>query len=519
MSSGLSAVSRHTSTLSNYFCSKGIKGKVVNKPLSEAAWAHQQAEQQHGKSGLQLLGHGLEAYARRMLLAERAEQRLDIQTYIFEDGHSTRRMLLAMMAAAERGVKVRLLLDDLSVGHQQGRLAQLDSHPNIEVRLFNPVRWGRRFTVTRLLSLALNVRRLHRRMHNKLWITDAAYAIWGGRNLSDFYFSAETDNSFIDLDVLGVGGNIVHALSASFEAYWRHRLAVPLKAFIASGPNAWHKLKQELEERCAAPSTAGERFDEGVEDLRGDSRDALLERLTWAHGRVLYDSPEAAAVEGPPPEKLRMSSRFAQELESVEHSLVIAAGYFIPDGIDRLDIHALLARGVKLTVITNALESTDVPLVHGGYGPWRVPLLAKGVKLYEIRHRSRTRPRLDARLRSRSRLKLSRPNSYALHAKTYALDYDRLMIGSFNFDPRSVWWNCELGVVIESEALNKELRGINAVSTLPEFSYRLKLIKGKLRWSSISRKGKFRHYHSERGNLWRRCQALVGRIPLIKRLL
>ncbi|WP_025733420.1 phospholipase D family protein [Carnimonas nigrificans] len=492
---------------------------MKNNPLSEAAWAHQQAEQHHDQSGMQLLRHGLEAYARRILLAERAEQSLDIQIYLFEDGHSTRRILLAMIAAAERGVKVRLLLDDLSVGNQQGRFAQLDSHPNIEVRLFNPVRWGRRFTVTRLLSMALNVRRLHRRMHNKLWIVDGANAIWGGRNLSDVYFSAETENTFIDLDVLGVGGDVVRSLVTSFDTYWQHPLVVPLKAFITAEPHDWRHLQQELEAHCAKPSTIGQRFDEGVEELRNDSREELLERLTWASGRVLYDSPEAAAVEGRPPEKLRMSTPFARELETVEHSLVMTAGYFIPEDTDRLDVQALLARGVKLTVITNALESTDVPLVHGGYGPWRAPLLAQGVRLYEIRHRTRIRSPLAARLRSRTRLKLSRPNSYALHAKTYALDDDRLMVGSFNFDPRSVWWNCELGVVIDSEVLNKELREINAVSMLPEFSYRLKLVNGKLRWSSISHTGKFRHYYWERGNLWRCFQALVGRIPLIKRVL
>lgn len=492
----------------------------IDQRESEAEWARSLADGRGGHSGFQLLIHGIEAHARRALLAERACHSLDVQTYIFEDGHSTRRLLRQLIQAAQRGVKVRLLLDDLSVGHQQYRLAKLDSHPNIEVRLFNPIPSGRRFTLTRLASLVLNVRRLHRRMHNKLWLADRSLAIFGGRNLGDDYFSSDSRHLFIDIDALAVGGETPERLGQSFDAYWSHSLAVPLWKFArARDGQAWRALDDELERICAEPSRTGKEYDEALDELRRDDRDELAGRLEWAAARVLWDDPEVAAMRGLPPRELRMSGKVVEELDRVEHSLEVVSGYLIPHDLDGIDLFALLARGVKVVAITNALEATDVPLVHGGYAPWRKPLLAAGAKLYEIRYQPLTRSRMRARLRARTRLKLSRPRSNSLHAKTFAFDHDRLMIASFNLDPRSVWWNCELGVVIESVELNRELRGINAFGALPEHSYAVHIDQGRLTWISDDGNGRLRRYHSERGNPWRRFQAWVARVLRLERLL
>lgn len=488
-------------------------------PLSAAEWAHAQSARHANQSGLELLIHGLEAYAHRVLLAEQAERTLDIQTYIIEDGHSTRRLMLAMLAAAQRGVKVRLLIDDLSVGHQQVRLARLNAHPNIEIRLFNPIRWGRRYTLTRLLSLGLNVRRLQRRMHNKLWIADGAFGIWGGRNLSDFYFSANTPSSFIDVDVLAVGGATVAELAEGFNHYWYHQLAVPLNEFVQADPDAWQALADDLHHQCARDANEGAYFDEGTDDLRNDSRSDLLARLTWAPTRVVYDHPDKAWVKGAPGAALRMAPAVAEELARATRKVSVAAGYFIPHRLAEIDFTALLARKVRLTVVTNALESSDVPLVHGSYARWRRFLLRRGARMHEIRHQPRSHSRLSERLRARTRLKLSRPRSSSLHAKVFTFDDERLMVGSFNCDPRSVWWNCEMGVFIDSAALNKEMQRVIAISTLPEFSYQLQCWGRRIRWSSMSRHARIRHYYWERGSLWRRFQAMLARLLGLERWL
>ncbi|MGJ8526553.1 Cardiolipin synthase C [Halomonadaceae bacterium LMG 33818] len=486
--------------------------------VSESEWARQQSAQHGGLSGFQLLPHGMEAYARRMLLAERAEHTLDIQTYILEDSHSIRRLLRHLIAAAERGVKIRLLIDDLTVGHQQGRLSRLESHPNISIRVFNPIRSGRRFAITRIFSLMLDARRLNRRMHNKLWITDGAYAIWGGRNLSDRYFYSDAF-SFFDMDALAVGGETVSDLQASFDCYWKHPLAEPLSSFIRAKAGEWQRLDVELRLRCHEQSEIGQVYDDALADLRDDPREVLLEQLEWAKAVVHYDDPESMTFTEKSPNPLRMNNAIKKELESVKESLQIVAGYFIPHDLNGIDIFALLNRGVKVAIMTNSLESTDVPLVHGAYARWRRPLLKAGAKLFETRYHVRSRQRLIARIRTRTRLKLSRTRTSSLHAKTFVFDRDRIMIASFNFDPRSVWWNSEIGVVIHSAKLNRELSLINAIGMLPEYSYRLRLINGVLRWFSISHTQKLREYTFERGNPWRRFQGWLSRVLGIEHLL
>ncbi len=463
------------------------------------------AQDQHhaGRSGFRLFAHGGEAFALRAVTADQARSTLDIQTYILEDGHSTRRLITRIIDAAERGVTVRLLVDDLSVGGLQKRLAMLDAHPRVSVRIFNPVRHWRRVAPLRWLTFALQAHRLHRRMHNKLWLVDDAIGIVGGRNLSDDYFNVNPAHDFLDIDVAAVGGPAVAQMKRSFEAYWQHELAVPLTTFITAPEGDW----REMYALCHRSAKAT-RYTQSLDALCARSLDSLLSPLTWATSSVVWDSPDAAGAAGLPPIGLRMSHAVGQALSSVQRRLLVISGYFVPEQLDTIDIFGLAHRGVQISVLTNALEASDVPIVHGGYAPHRKALLEAGVKLYEVRRKQRVkRERLHRRRHAHSRPRLSPSQSYSLHAKAMALDSDRLIVGSFNIDPRSVWWNCEIVAIIDSPALNRQLTLIGEWGKQPRYSFRVRLYEGALQWRTLDDHGHSQVLTREPGSPWRRFQA------------
>lgn len=466
---------------------------------------HLAAQDQHhaGRSGFRLFAHGGEAFALRAVTADQVCSTLDIQTYILEDGHSTRRLITRILDAAEREVTVRLLVDDLSVGGLQKRLSMLDAHPRVTVKIFNPVRHWRRVAPLRWLTFALQAHRLHRRMHNKLWLADGAIGIVGGRNLSDDYFNVNPAHDFLDIDIAAVGGGAVVQMKQSFEAYWQHELAVPLASFITAPESSWREMYQLCQQ-----STKATRYTLALDALCARSLDSLLSPLTWATSDVVWDSPDAAEVAGRPPIGLRMSHAVEQALSLVQHRLLVISGYFVPEQLDTIDILGMAHRGVQISVLTNALEASDVPIVHGGYAPHRKALLEAGVKLYEVRRKqSMKRERLHRRRHAHSRPRLSPSQSYSLHAKAMALDSDRLIVGSFNLDPRSVWWNCEIVTIIDSPALNRQLTLIGEWGKQPRYSFRVRLREGVLQWRSLDDRGHTQVLTREPGSPWRRFQA------------
>ena len=455
------------------------------------------------RTGYRLFAYGGEAFALRAVTAAQACHTLDIQTYILEDGHSTRRLVRRIIEAAERGVRVRLLVDDLSVGGLQKRLAMLDAHPRVSVRIFNPVRHWRRVAPLRWLTFALNAHRLHRRMHNKLWLADESIGIVGGRNLSDDYFNVNPAHDFLDIDVAAVGGPAVRQMKQSFDAYWQHELAVPLAAFITLPESAWQDIYQ-LCQNTAKPTT----YTRSLDALCSRSLDNLLSPLTWAKSHVVWDSPDAANAAGLPPIGLRMSHAVGLALSSVRQRLLVISGYFVPEQLDTINILSLAHRGVRVSVLTNALEASDVPIVHGGYAPHRKALLEAGVKLYEVRRKQRVkRERLHRHRHAHSRPRLSPSQSYSLHAKAMALDDDRIIVGSFNLDPRSVWWNCEIVTIIDSSALNRQLTRIGELGKQPRFCYRVRYHGGQLQWRTLDEHGRAQVLDREPGSPWRRFQA------------
>ncbi|TDX25479.1 putative cardiolipin synthase [Modicisalibacter xianhensis] len=468
------------------------------------AWAHQAEQRHEAISGMTLVSDGPTAFALRASLAAHAQKTLDVQTYILEDDRTGRALLRQMLQAAQRGVRVRLLLDDLTSRNKQAMLAAFDSHPNIEVRVFNPITAGRATRLTYYLALVANFDRKHRRMHNKLWVTDNAVAITGGRNLGDEYFEVDDELNFNDLDVMAVGP-VVATLSGSFDSYWNHPLAVPLRQFASARNDAWHDLLVALGEDAAQGNALSTQ--PAFRRMVGESGRRLLDSLVWAPAIALWDSPHKLAVTGYPPFGLTVMDQLEGAFRRLDDEMLIISPYVIPTqaGIDYLK--HLAQRGVRLTVLTNSLEATDVPSLHGAYAPWRPAMLKQGARLHELRGNPVAAP-------ERAVGEIS-----SLHTKAVAFDQDRVFIGSLNADPRSLWWNSELGLLIDSRELGQQLWDLARQGMSPTRSYQVTLDEdSSLRWET-RRDGQWVTTGQEPGGLWRHLKAKVLRLLPIEHLL
>ena len=423
-----------------------------------------------GLSGVLLLNDGRDAFAARVLLADAAERTLDVQYYIWHDDLSGTLLLEAVRRAADRGVRVRLLLDDNNTFGLDGVLAALDSHPQIDVRLFNAFR-GRRW---RWLGFLTDFSRLNRRMHNKSFTADERVTIVGGRNIGDEYFGASRETLFIDLDVLAVGA-VVADVARDFGRYWNSASAAPAAALL---PPA----RDDALLACAAHAAdIGRRAEarayiQAIRELPIVS-DLLLRRLpyTWASARMISDDP----AKGLAHEKQRdlVLNRLREVLGTLQHELYLISPYFVPAkrGTDFFAQHA--RAGLRVMILTNSLEATDVVAVHAGYLKRRKALLRAGVRLFELR---RTTPQRKRLLRMRGSSGIGSSGS-SLHSKTFSIDRARLFVGSFNFDQRSARLNTEMGLIIESP----ELAAASADAfdaQVPESAFEVRLQNGRLQW-------------------------------------
>ncbi|RBW52075.1 phospholipase D family protein [Marinobacter sp. F3R11] len=416
-------------------------GQTANTRLGSAiaplAGAHP------GESGVIMLENPYDAFAARALLAEGAETTLDVQYYIWQYDITGTMLLDALYRAAERGVRVRLLLDDNGISGLDKPLAAMDTHPNIEVRLFNP------FVVRnpKWIGYLTSFPRLNHRMHNKSFIADNQAAIIGGRNIADAYFGAGQGALFADLDVLAIGP-VVHELSDDFDRYWSSASAYPATTILPAADQDDLALIVDTARQCSLSSEASKYICVVAESrlLKG-----LLEgnlEFTWAPVTMVSDDP--AKVLGEKSENGLLSRQLAEVMGSPERSVTLVSPYFIPTqaGVDIF--RDMESRGVQVRVLTNSLEANDVAMVHAGYAKYRKPLLEAGVQLFEMRELSGGVP-VESQLQNN----LMGSSASSLHAKTFAVDNERLFVGSFNFDPRSVHINTELGFVIESPELTQ----------------------------------------------------------------
>lgn len=438
-------------------------------------------------SGIRLLVSGEDAMATLVTLADQAERTLDLQYYLVTNEGSTRTVLRRVHAAARRGVRVRMLVDDLNTASADESLMCLTRHPRIEVRLFNPLPAGRFSTVTRILGSLTDIARINQRMHNKMFIADNAIGVTGGRNLGDAYFVQSTASNFVDLDVLAAGP-VVRGLSASFDQFWNSELAYPVTALVKQPPDCAGAVSAEPSPLPAAPAPP----DEGASGPAGPpSRDHVpvppsrlageLARgaldLHWVPAVVMADQPSKIASEGAPDESETIAGDLAALLRSARSELLVISPYFVPGRQGVALMQALRERGVAVRVLTNSLAATDAPAVHIGYARYRPELLRLGVEIHELR----------AQLgRPRTRLGRFGSSSSSLHAKAVVVDRRTVLIGSMNMDPRSVRLNTEIGLVMRSPAIAAELVRLYE-DVARASSYRLELVEpgGRaLRWHS-----------------------------------
>lgn len=483
---------------------------MQDTPIGRAAEAMRRGHE--GESGVHILLDGYDAFAARVLLARTATRSLDVQYYIWHKDLSGTLMLEAMLDAAERGVRVRMLLDDNGIAGMDQVLAALDRHPNIEIRLFNP------FVIRqpKAIGYLIDFLRLNRRMHNKAFIADNEAVIIGGRNIGDEYFSATDGRLFADADALAVGP-VAEQVSADFDRYWASRSAYPAERILRVSAEALPDVHghASLVERDAAARD----YVAAIAGLPLIAR--LLDRtlpFEWAPVRMISDDPAKALGGGR--ERDLLINVLSEAMGEPRTELQLVTAYFVPTraGVDALG--RLSEGGVDTAIFTNAFEASDVWIVHAGYAHYRRALLEKGIRLFEMRADGGEQRRALFSVGSGSGLRsdggpVLRSSGTTLHAKTFALDRAKLFVGSFNFDPRSMHLNTELGFLIESPALASAVSEAFETS-IPAAAYEVVLAEdGRLNWIERRDGGEIVHETEpgttgfQRGGIW-----LLSHLPI-----
>ena len=469
-------------------------GDTGDTPIGRFATATAAAHP--GLSGIHLLSDPYDAFAARVALMRAATRCLDVQYYIWHGDVTGTLMIEELRAAADRGVRVRLLLDDNGIPGLDAVFAALDDHRNIEVRLYNPfvLRWPK------LLGYLADFARLNRRMHNKSLTADGRATVIGGRNIGDQYFGATGGNFFADLDVLAIGP-VVADVSDDFDRYWSSPSAYPAERLLP--PVKAAELEAILGRRRTAGREATARKYRAAVEQAGFQEKLAGGQLafSWAPTKLVSDDP--AKTVGRAARNGLLAARLLEIIGAPRDDLFLVSAYFVP-GRTGVDIFgAMSGTGMDVRVVTNSFASTDVWIVHAGYAKRRKALLRAGVRLFEMRSAregeagppSRRRLGIGSGLRgsgsgsgagsgagSGSDGHVLRGSASMLHAKTFIADNERVFVGSFNFDPRSLELNTELGFVVESPDLAVFMRGQldNAVA---ESTFELVLTEsGDINW-------------------------------------
>jgi putative cardiolipin synthase len=423
------------------------------------------AAEHPGESGFAIIRYGRQALTARVALADLAERTLDVQYYIWEADATGRILAERLVRAAERGVRVRVLVDDMNMSGRDARIAALDAHPNIEIRLFNP--FARR--KHRVLDFLTDMARVNHRMHNKIMVMDNAVALVGGRNVGAHYFEAHTQSNFRDLDIAAVGP-VVREVSDVFDRFWNGDWSVPIgsitgRPFTESEHRAAIAEIREQIDKDNYPFPV----DIDAQELQGQLND-VFDRLVWAKGKVVWDDP-SSIYDGI--KSGRMNEALYERLRNLESELLIESAYFVARqrGVDM--VREFEKRGIKVRVLTNSLAANDVLAAHGGYAKYREDLIKAGVQLYELRPDPGPIRKTPVPGKSRA----------ALHTKAIVFDRKDVFIGSFNLDPRSGSINTEAGLYVQSPELSGQVIDYMNEGVSPDVAYRVVLDdNGDLRW-------------------------------------
>ncbi len=459
-----------------------------------------------GESGFAVLGDGSEALLSRAALADQATSRIDAQYYIYEADHSGLSLLARLAAAADRGVQVRLLVDDTNLAVSDVVAAQLGSHPNLQVRVFNPfigrVRW------LRIFEGLLRLKRLNRRMHNKIFVVDGGMAVIGGRNVGDDYFHADAGTGYADIDLLAVGPAAV-AAQTSFEEYWNSRHAVDPAVFLRRRPArvAVSRLVAELRSRHVRQAPPEPSRDDCAAYLRRLATDAAA--LAWGKARLVHD--EVGKIDALGRRRSAVGTALVAAWREARREVLLVSAYFVPRRLGVRLVRESVRRGVAVQVLTNSLAANDVALVHAGYARYRRRMLAAGARLFEFR---------------------GGPREASLHTKLAVFDRRLCWVGSFNFDPRSLLLNTEVGLLVDSPELAQRLAAVFARDTAPTRSWEvvrrhppgassgLARLRWRLGWRGEDGGRELLLEHEPAAGWWREWWVrLAARIPGLDQLL
>ena len=456
-----------------------------------------EAEGQHaGEAGFRLVVEGMEAFVIRAQSANLAARSIDVQSYIWHADATGRYLAQLLLAAADRGVRVRLLVDDLDARAKNAGFGALAAHTNIEVRLFNP--FATRSGGLRLAGEGLrDFGRINRRMHNKSWIADNRIALVGGRNLGDEYFTASDEVNFVDLDFAMIGP-VVRDVTASFDRFWNSSAAWPLELLDEElvSEAALATLRTKLGEY-----TAGAQQSEYAQALRANDGIRRLLGGDWAlqwssKYRFVSDDPAKVTMQTKDAARAVVAAAVVEQMRNARSSLEIISPYFVPGDEGSEVLIARARAGAAVQVLTNSLAANDVATVHGGYSRHRKALLEGGVQLFELKPLAGDQP-----------TSFSGSSGASLHTKALAADGNMLFVGSYNLDPRSTWLNCEQGVLVEDPTLAAQFSEIFRLQSAANRAWKVTLDAGELRWND----GGETLESEPRASGWRKFQAWFAR--------
>lgn len=457
------------------------------------------AMEQHPElSGIYLLEDSHEAFLARMALAEVAEKTLDVQYYTWHDDTTGHLLMQSLYQAAERGVRVRLLLDDNNTGGMDDFLASVDAHPNIEIRLFNPFMQR----AIRPLSYLSDFFRLNRRMHNKSFTADGLVTIAGGRNVGDEYFGYGTGVMFADLDISAVGP-AAKVVEQDFDRYWASESSYPLQSIVKTKPS-------EAFDTTPSENADTQQFLQELSESKflKQLRDGALP-LIWTKVQLISDDPAKALQKSRDADSVL--AHILPIIQQTQQQLLIVSPYFVPTKQGTNLFRRLAEEGKEVAVLTNSLAATDVVPVHAGYAKYRKPLLASGVSLYELKP--------HATVTTRNHGGIIKSSGASLHAKTFIIDNKTLFLGSFNMDPRSATLNTEMGFIFDSEEIANYLID-NMQQNEMEYSYQVsKTPKGKLHWETIEDGERVKFDDEPHSSIWARIGVRICSLLPIEWLL
>jgi putative cardiolipin synthase len=473
-----------------------------------------------GASAFRIISVGVDGFLMRAQLIGAAESTLDLQYFIFRGDETGRLLTDALLHAADRGVRVRVLVDDGDTVAGDEQIMALDSHPNVQVRVFNPFAYRGHNTLRRVLEFSLHASRLDYRMHNKLLVVDNAVALVGGRNIGNQYFQMDPESQFADDDVLAAGP-IAMRLSATFDEFWNSPFAIPAAAL--------DRHQRSAKALTARRRRAAERSEQQLQTLNSDGIDyaarvasgepyagVLSGRLplVWAQAEVISDSPDKKNIESGDRRGRLMARSVLKAAYAAQTEVLMVTPYLVPAADELALLQDLRKRQVQVRILTNSLESTPDPVAQAGYQKYRKPLLEDGVELYELR------ALLGNTQGSGQTAVVSRYGNYGLHAKLFVFDREKLFIGSMNFDERSKHLNTEIGVIIDSPELAQQtaMRFENMVQPANAYALAWRTLSTgspQLVWDSLENGNAVEYKREPARSEWQRLeQSMLSWLPI-----